>query len=76
MSRLSYGYLVPCCEYAQMPPVPSITQETGGVLEVFDKRNVQRRTHQGWIVILLSVFVRSPDRASSPRIPRSWHFPL
>ena len=36
MSRLSYGYLVPCCEYAQMPPVPSITQETGGVLEVFD----------------------------------------
>ena len=46
MSRLSYGYLVPCCEYAQMPPVPSITQETGGVLEVFDRRNVQRRTHQ------------------------------
>lgn len=31
MSRLSYGYLVPCCEYAQMPPVPSITQETGEI---------------------------------------------
>lgn len=76
MSRLSYGYLVPCCEYAQMPPVPSITQETGGVLEVFDKRNVQRRTHQRLDFYSPFSFVRSPDQASSPRIPRSWHFPL
>ena len=52
MSRLSYGYLVPCCEYAQMPPVPSITQETGGVLEVFDSNFSSERIKPKELTIL------------------------
>ena len=35
MSRLSYGYLVPCCEYAQMPPRSLYYTGNGGRIGSF-----------------------------------------